>query len=333
MQKYWKLVPGGGYNTLAFFKWNVKHADLVEANPQGIDDMKILFKKYEVPNNKFSIFQSNIENFQTNKRYDIIIAEGFLPNMYNQREVIRQLQDLLVSGGIVVITCIDNVSMFIEAMKRLVGIWLSMDIKEYNDKVEYLARVFEPQLHRMKGVSRSAKEWVQDQILNPAGINGTELSLVQAIEYFGEKFDILGSSPQMFTDYSWYKDIWYDYKKDYKAQFAEKRLSLLQANTPEVILPIEQADKLVSHFVNIKHLAAEYEKTLEMDNIEKIIDEMLIMKEMASQYLSDSFMNVFREIMDIVGNIRRNKGVIMEEYPLFFEAFGRAQQYIAFVKK
>jgi hypothetical protein len=44
-------------------------------------------------------------------------------------------------------------------------------------------------------------------------------------------------------------------------------------------------------------------------------------------------MNVFREIMDIVGNIRRNKGVIMEEYPLFFEAFGRAQQYIAFVKK
>ena len=105
---------------------------MVEANPQGIDDMKILFKKYEVPNNKFSIFQSNIENFQTNKRYDIIIAEGFLPNMYNQREVIRQLQDLLVSGGIVVITCIDNVSMFIEAMKRLVGIWLSMDIIRLN---------------------------------------------------------------------------------------------------------------------------------------------------------------------------------------------------------
>ena len=122
---------------------------------------------------------------------------------------------------------------------------MTADIGEYDRKVEYLTSVFAPQLARLKGVSRSPKEWVQDQILNPAAVNGTELTLIQAIAYFGDEFDVLGSSPRMFTDYSWYKDIAYDYKKDYQRQFERKRLSLLMAGTPEISVSAEQADNIV----------------------------------------------------------------------------------------
>lgn len=327
-----EVGPGGGYNTLAFFHWNAKYVDLVEANPQGIKDMQELFEEYKISKDKYSIFKNKIEDFITDKKYDIIIAEGFLPNIYNQNEIINKLQSLVASDGIIVITCNDDVCWFIETIKRLVGISLSIDIEGYDSKVEYLAGIFEPQLAKLRGVSRSAKEWVQDQILNPAALNGMELSLTQAIEYFGDGFDILGSSPRMFTDYSWYKDIWYDYKADYKQQFDKKRLSLLQANTPEVILPSEQADKLVEYFVSIKYLAVEYEKTLNMDNIENIISQMDLMWEAVSQYLNNSFVNVFREIKDILCCIRNSEEVVIDKYPHFFEAFGRTQQYIAFIK-
>lgn len=324
---------GGGYNTLALLQWNISHVDLVEANPQGIDDMQQLFVEYKVPKDKYSICQNKIEDFESNKKYHVVIAEGFLPYICNQYEVINKLKNFVVSDGIIVITCIDHVCMFIEAMKRMIGILLSADMDGYDNKVEYLTEIFEPQLGKLRGVSRSAKEWVQDQILNPAGVNGMELSMMQAIEYFGDEFDILGSSPQMFTDYSWYKDVWYDYKRDYEEQFHKKRLSLLQANTPEIILPMEQADKLVKHFVNIKNLAAQFEKTLKLDNIEKIVKEMNIIQKNASCCLCSGFMNVFQEITDILECIQRNGDVRMDKYPHFFESFGRTQQYIAFVKK
>ena len=328
-----EVGPGGGYNTLAFFYWGVKHVDLVEANPQGIDDMQKLFEKYKVPKGKHTIFKGKIEDFVSEKKYDFVIAEGFLPNIYNQKDVIDKLQDLVAINGIIVITCSDHVCMFIESIKRLIGILLSKDLEAYEDKVEYLADIFEPQLNKLRGVSRNAKEWVQDQILNPAGINGKELSLMQAVKYLGDDFDILGSSPQMFTDYSWYKDIWYDYKRDYEEQFGKKRLSLLQANTSEIILPMEQADKLVVHFENIKNLAAKCENTLQMNYIGKILEEMKSMSKIASQYLSEDFMKVFYEIEDVLSIVQKDEKVVMEKYTHFFQAFGRTQQYIAFAKK
>lgn len=325
-------IGAGGYNTLAFFHWNVKHVDIVEANPQGIADMQELFAKNNIVENQYTIYQDKIENYITNKKYDIVIAEGFLPYIYNQCEVINKLQDLTASEGIVVITCSDDVCMFIESMKRLIGISLVSAIDNYSEKVDYLSELFEPQLKKLRGVSRSAKDWIQDQILNPAGVNGMELSLLQAIEYFEKEFDILGSSPHMFTDYSWYKDIWYDYKKEYKEQFRKKRLNLLQANAPERVLPIEQSDRLAEYFVSIKNLAAKYEKTLEIDFINKIIEELGFVQKLSKQFLNDKFIIILQEIAQLLCCIQRNEKVAMENYPQFFGAFGRTQQYISFVK-
>lgn len=328
-----EIGAGGGYNTLAFFHWNVKHVDVVEANPQGIADMQELFIKSGVSDQHYTISHNKIENYKTNKKYDIVIAEGFLPYVFNQKEIIAQLKELIVPNGIVVITCTDNVGMFIEAIKRLVGIALSATIDGYDKKVAFLTEFFEPQLKKLRGVSRSPKEWVQDQILNPAGVNGMELSLIQAIKYFGEDFDVLGCSPKMFTDYSWYKDVWYDYKKNYEEQFRIKRFSLLQANMKEIILPLEITDKLVESFYKIKDLAALYEKTLCIEAMDKIIKEMDSIQEIILQYFDNRFQNVFLEIREILYNLYHNKEVFMDNYLHFFEAFGRTQQYISFVKK
>lgn len=306
---------------------------MVEANPTGIEEMEDLFAMHSVMDKQYKIFPCRIENYNTQKRYDIIIAEGFLPSIYNQKEVISKLSELVAKNGIIVITCSDNVCYFIETLKRLVGIAITADILEYEQKVEKLVDFFSPQLSKLRGVSRSARDWVQDQILNPAGANGMELSLDQAISYFGDEFDILGSSPQMFTDYSWYKDVWYDYKEDNKIQFKRKRLSLLQANMPEVILPEEQADRLVKHFEQIKNLESKYEKDLNANEINLILEEMQLMKELVHKYFDNHFIDVFHESEQILKCLLYKANINMDKYPNFFSAFGRTQQYISFMKK
>ncbi len=306
---------------------------MVEPNLWGRKDMETLFSQQHISSERYDVFPCSIEDYKTDKKYDLIIAEGFLQNLYNQREVISKLQDLVAQNGIIVITCTDAVCYFIELMKRLVGHALTADIKDYDEKVEYLADWFAPQLAKLKGVSRSAKEWVQDQILDTPNINGMELSILQAIDYFAGEFDILGCSPQMFTDYSWYKDIWYDNRKDYEEQFKRKRLSLLMANMPEMTFPIEQTNILIKHFSMIKRMEAEYERTLDHERITKIIDEMDSMKELLEVGLDNAFMNVFGEIREVLSCILERKNINMADYPHFFAAFGRTQQYISFVRK
>ena len=51
-------------------------------------------------------------------------------------------------------------------------------------------------------MSKLPEDWIKDVILSPVINNGQELSLGQAIRYFQDDFDILGTSPGMFTDYS-----------------------------------------------------------------------------------------------------------------------------------
>ncbi len=328
-----EVGPGGGYNTLAFFHWGSKHVDLVEANPKGIEDMRELFAENVIDENKYQIFPCMVENYQTGKKYDIVVAEGFLPNLYNQKEIISKLKSLTAENGIVIVTCSEDVGFFIEIMKRLIGGGMAADIGEYDKKVEYLTSLFAPQLARLKGVSRSPKEWVQDQILNPAAVNGTELTLTQAIAYFGDEFDVLGSSPGMFTDYSWYKDIEYDYKKDYQSQFERKRLSLLMAGIPEVLVSVEQAEILVRQIKKIKRLESEYEKTSDMTKISDILEEMYAMEQVLKDNFNKAFLEVFCEIKEILSILLKENKVEMEKFPHFFKAFGRTQQYISFVRK
>ena len=70
-----EIGPGGGINTLAFFQWGCKQVDLVEANPKGLEDMQRLFDEQNISKDTYKIIPCTIENYDTDKKYDIIIAE------------------------------------------------------------------------------------------------------------------------------------------------------------------------------------------------------------------------------------------------------------------
>lgn len=326
-----EIGPGGGYNTLAFFEWDIKHIDLVEANPKGIEDMEILFNG--IDKDKYSIHQCMAEEYITDKKYDIVIAESFLQFLKNQKEVIDILKEKTADGGVVVITCSDEVCFFIEQIKRLFAHAYVKDIDSYRKKVEILAEQFAPQLATLRGVSRNAEDWVQDQLLNEAGVNGTSLSIEEAITYFGDRFDVLGSSPCMFEDYSWYKDVWYDYKKDYITQFRKKNINLMMANMKDNIC-IQECKNSILQSVSkkIKELAVNYENEFNYEYIEQILEQIEIFYSLGD-FSGTELAMVIEEMKLALKELEYTNKINFEKYRKFFAAFGKTQQYVSFVKK
>ena len=335
-----EVGPGSGYNTLALFKFldifsgdrsSEGYVDLVEPNPQGVEDMQYLFSKYSIKKSRYRIHSCQIENFSSERKYDFVFAEGFVQCLDNAKEIVQILAGLVKKNGILMFTCYDDVCMFIEAFKRLLGVFLTNGIDDYSLKEEKLVSAFGPQLKCLRGMSRPAKDWVQDVLLNPVMINGCNLSMAEAIETVGDAFNLIGASPQMFTDYSWYKDIWHDTQRSFGKQFHQKRMSLLMTGMPEIILPLEQVDDLMIDFTKIHVLEIEYEKSGNADILGQI---QSILAEMAPKVtiFPREFILVFKEIQALLQETIDGE-IHMDKYPHFFSAFGRTLQYVAFERR
>ncbi len=146
-----EVGPGGGYNALAPLHWGVDHLDLVEPNPTGVEILKKLFEEHGIDGRRYTINNCAIEDFHTEKTYDIIVAEGFMQYVQNQKEICGLLALKLNVGGVLVITCADDVSGSIELMKRLIGRVISRDKGTLEDKVDLLIPIFEKQLAVLLG--------------------------------------------------------------------------------------------------------------------------------------------------------------------------------------
>lgn len=324
-----EVGSGGGYNTIAFFEWGA-HVDIVEANKKGIEDMNHLFHNRGIDKNKYQIFNTMIENYSSEKKYNIIIAEGFLPCVENKREIIEKLKSLLDRNGIIVVTCMDEMGMFVEQMKRLVAHIIIKDIPDYREKVAKLVNVFEPQLKTLQGVSRSAEDWVQDQLMCTA-INIKEMfSLVDAIGMFNQTYDIMGSSPHMFTDYSWYKNVDYNVRENYIKQFGQKNHNLLIAGTDETIISNKVNKNLEEMICNIRNNAIAFENKYDWKYVEAVIVELAKMLVLLEKYNSD-LLTFVTQLITILKMLEK-EDFDLSEFNMFFRLFGRSQQYISFVK-
>ena len=84
-----EVGPGSGYNSLFFLHIMKKgHLDLVEPNVCGVEDIKKLFYEHRIDESLYTLYNTTIEKFSEPRKYDVIIAEGFLQYLNNQDEVI-----------------------------------------------------------------------------------------------------------------------------------------------------------------------------------------------------------------------------------------------------
>ncbi len=326
-----EVGPGSGYNTLAYFFWGGGDITLVEPNSAGVIEMKKLFNEYNIPHKRYVINECMIEEMAISEKFDIVIAEGFLHSIDNSEEIIKKLSLLVKGGGVIIITCMDVISMFVEQMKRLICHIMIKDIPDYETQVKICVNFFDGQMQNLKGMSRSVEDWVRDDMLNPAFNNQMIFSIEKAIECFGEEFSFLGSSQKIFTDYSWYKDIEYDERKDILSQYKQKRHNFLMTGLDETILSERDSEYLEKKIGEIRLNAVEYEKRLSDKYINQVQEGLYAIRPVMGK-ISQRCSGFVDEVIEILSCLKSGEEIEFGRYQVFYESVGRTQQYLSMVK-
>jgi 2-polyprenyl-3-methyl-5-hydroxy-6-metoxy-1,4-benzoquinol methylase len=327
-----EIGPGGGYNSLAFFSWGA-NVDFIEPQSVACRELPALLDQYKVNQTRWNLYPTTIEEFSSQKKYDIVIAEGFIPVIPYKKETLQKISSLVNPGGIVVVTCVDSFSYFFEHLKQIVARKLVDNIEGFDARLTVLCKAFRSHLQSLKFSSRPVEDWVQDTLLNPWSKQNDDIlfSISECISSFGPDFDLLGTSPSMFTDYSWYKDISFDSRQSFIEQFDKKRHMLLMVDMKETIRSAE-ANACLFHAL---HELQEISENLDVHIRET--DIILLGKSLGK--ISDLCRTIDPRISDAIDEsiILLKDNTLNEEKVAnakkFAAAFGRGQQYVSMVKR
>ncbi|MDR1560447.1 MAG: class I SAM-dependent methyltransferase, partial [Clostridiales bacterium] len=201
--------PGSGHNALftAFQRPSVYV--MVDGNPVGLKRTKKLMQDTfnKSAETEFIFVESLIQDYDSDEKFDVVIAEGLLVNQYEPEKILRHMASFVDANGVLLITCVDSVSILGDLLRhyagRIIGnVGVSHDFKE---SVSFLSSVFSGHLNALRSASRPIGDWVLDCIIQP--ITGKLFSIQQAIETVCDSFDVLGVSPHFLNDWRWYKQI------------------------------------------------------------------------------------------------------------------------------
>lgn len=328
-----EVGPGSGHNSLVVAGWNPSRYVLVEPNPTGVSHIRSLFREHQVEEDRIEIVNRRIEEFLPDERYDIILCEGMIPGMSNKKEILAKLDSLLKEGGVLVLTCSDSTSMFFEMMRYFLAYQLTKKIERFEEKIRVAVQAFGSHLDTLAGFSRLKEDWCADGLFGYAHFN-YNFSLKSCMEFFQDRYYTFKTSPGIFTDYRWYKELPHEpslFNQHYLEQFDLRKHNLLHY---QVITPDRSKE------VN-EELAALCRQAMEA--IEKGVkqespgtEERLLE---ISERLMENLRNTSGKITEAIGEIQ---GIIKDgDYTVkrissqcgsFSSAFGRGQQYISLIK-
>jgi SAM-dependent methyltransferase len=203
-----EIGPGSGFNSLYTASLEPSRYVLVEANPQGVNDIRRLFSSYPDLAARTEIVSVSAEDYERSELFDFVFCEGVLAlaGLPDPTRLLRAVAAHVAPGGVLVITCIDAVSDFSEILRRLVAQLLIDPAASLADQVAQLLPVFSPHLATLGGMNRRHDDWIVDNLLNPASI-GPLLAIPDAVSTLDGTFDVFGASPRFLTDWRWYKSI------------------------------------------------------------------------------------------------------------------------------
>jgi 2-polyprenyl-3-methyl-5-hydroxy-6-metoxy-1,4-benzoquinol methylase len=202
-----EVAPGSGHNSIYTASLLPRTYDLVEPNPLGRKDISKIFRNLSVEHTKPNIFPECIEDFKSNKLYDIVICEGWLGGFLDyEKSMLIKLSSFVKPGGVMLITFFPPIGGMATFLRRLLGHRLISRKDKMKQRTNILKKAFSSHLNKLTSMSRSHEHWIQDSILNPhicVGLNTPRL----CTKILGNKFSIYQSVPQFATDWRWYKSL------------------------------------------------------------------------------------------------------------------------------
>jgi hypothetical protein len=202
--------------------------------------------------------------------------------------------------------------------------------EDFHEKVAILCRAFATHLKSLKYATRPVEDWVTDTFLNPA-CYAEFFSIADCIREFGNGFEFLGSSPSMFTNYSWYKDTEFNERNSILTQFCKKRHLLILWDIDESIRTAEVNDELHKAAYELRCFAGKIQGKLTEENMARMVDLLRYISQLASD-IDGRISPVIDEAITLLTDDDLNEPKVANAKK-FGVAFGRGQQYVSLVKR
>lgn len=326
-----EVGPGSGYNSLYTASLKPEQFVLLEPNPQGVNDIHKLFDQYQLLNGNITVISKTIEEYQVDKTYDFVFCEGLLgaAGVSDPKILFTALAKFVSPGGVLVITCMDDIAYLSELLRRLFAHMILCDEATLDEKVTILLPVFSPHLAQLSGMTRRYDDWIIDTLINPASC-GQLFTIPDALTTLPDQFEFYASSPHFVSDWRWYKNI-YGEKRD----FTQRVIQQYWANLHNFLdyqytfpaRDISSNIKLYQLCKSIRQAIQQYEKEKSNDclsDIQKNLQEcIIIVKEFAPETAS-----ALSEARNLLSN-QPLKASQVAEMTKFSALFGRGQQYIS----
>lgn len=325
-----EVGPGPGHNSIPLIIWGgAGSIDLVEPNPVAVKDLEYNFKQMGIAKTLYTVYPVTLEEYCSEKKYDMVIAEGYVQSAENWKEFMTMLKTFTKKNSIVIVTCMDELGMYLERMKRFTGRYIVKDIQGFDEKKKKLIEIFGESLKTLRGMTRSVEEWVMDIIFCDSTISDNFMSIKDAILLFQEEFDVLGCSQNIFTDYSWYKDLDYDYIASYIEQYDCKRNMFLVAGECEECQGGAAANRKLAKLIRDIN-----QETIDIEQNNKNLSDLYEMiNQITECTLSVTVKQYNKELKDILQGLEKGNEVDIAKYPVWNTSFGKSMQYISFQRR
>jgi len=202
-----EVASGSGHNSIYTATLLPRTYDLVEPNPNGCKDIIKIFKNLSIKHTKPNLFQLSLDDFESDKLYDIVITEGWPGGFLDyEKSMLVKLSSFVRHGGIMLITFFSPIGGMATYLRRLIGHRLISKKDQMKQRTAILKKAFSTHLDKLTSMSRSHEHWIQDSILNPyvcVAHNTPRL----CTEILDDKFEIYNSVPKLGIDWRWYKTL------------------------------------------------------------------------------------------------------------------------------
>jgi SAM-dependent methyltransferase len=198
--------PGSGHNALFTASLEPARYLLVDGNPRGVAETRANLRHRFGDDPRIAVIESTFEAFASDERFDLVLAEGFLPHVRDPVALLRHLAQFVAPGGVLVITTVCPASILAQNLRRLIRTSLFAVTMPPEEQIPALLPVLGPHLATLRGMSRSHEDWLIDNVIQPVAHAGL-LTIPEAITALADDFDAYGSSPAFATDLRWYKEV------------------------------------------------------------------------------------------------------------------------------
>ena len=252
--------------------------------------------------NKLKLLSDNtLENFKTNKKFDLIIAEGFLNTLKKRNFYFKKISKLLSPGGLLIINYDDIYGGFFEYLKSyfLIKLCKKLNIKPNSKESLKLAEtLFKKEFDKLNK-SRSLMAWWKDQLINPYA--SKTWSLLDLVKLANTQKLTCNSTSPLFNDsnfFKWYKDAnsydfqFYNSNKLYCETWKKNFLNFFVGSNLKTKKEID-----IKTLKSLKIFIKKMNLCLENKNLNK---NLYIPKELKFFFINNGLKNYYKEINKLI---------------------------------